>query len=95
MIPWILPETQFVRYINEEDVKKILEKYGAEITEVTYHQNPAHKKLGKLLDKVEDAQDLLKELFLWEFKISKYLGVLSQSEREKLFPAICLWSRKK
>lgn len=98
--PKILPENKFVRYVDEENVKKILTKAGAEIKKVSYHQMPNLKKLFSLLSKKvsfieEEIKEIEREFFLGEFKISKFLSSLNKKEKEKLFSSICIWAVKK
>lgn len=94
-IPKILPEKKFVRYLNEREVCNLLEKAGAKIKHITYHQMPDHKKFFKFFnaDNGEKMQ-LAREICEWEFKISKFLDHMEEKQRENLFPTICIWAVK-
>lgn len=95
-LPWLIPEHKYAAYVPVKMVEDLLIKYGAEVEKVTYHQMPGHKKFLKYF-KVDtlERQQLAEELIEWEFKVSPYLESIPREEREKLFPAICVWAKKK
>ena len=93
--PALLPESKFVRYVAEEEVKVILEKCGAKIEKVTYHQMPNHKLFLKTFrGETEKKKELAKELLDWEYRISKFLIEMPSETRENLFPSITIWARR-
>lgn len=94
--PKILPERKFIRYLDQNEVCKILQDNGAEITSITYHQMPNHKSFLKFFQTdSEEKLNLAKEILEWEFRVSKYLQEIEQKQRELLFPCICIWAIKK
>jgi len=93
--PFILPEHKFVRYLDPEEVKREMEKVGAEVFDITYHQMPSHKAFLKRLESKSDEEDILcTEIIDWEYKVSPFLKDLDKSVREKLFPTICVWGKR-
>jgi hypothetical protein len=95
-MPWILPENKFVNYVDVNKVKNILEKNGAEIIKITYHQMSSHKKLIKYFHPEDDKEiSLIKGLINWEYDISDSLKSMPTDLREKLFPTVCVWAKKK
>ena len=90
-LPWLLPETQFVRYVPESEVRAVYEQHHITPTHSTYHQMPNHKQLEKYL--VSDPATI-DELFAWEVAHQTAFAQLPTSVREKLFPAIAVWGRK-
>jgi len=93
--PFVLPEHKFVRYLDPEEVKKEMEKAGAEVFDITYHQMPNHKALLKRLKpENEEAERLCEEIIDWEYKISPWLKNMEKPAREKLFLSICVWGKR-
>lgn len=95
-LPGLLPESRFVCYLDEKRVRGLLEANGAKVFNITYHQMPGHKKFLKLFkDGSAEKRTLTKALLEWEFRVSQYLHELPQTEREKLFPAVCVWAKRR
>ncbi|MDP2629235.1 MAG: class I SAM-dependent methyltransferase [Candidatus Harrisonbacteria bacterium] len=93
--PSLLPEHKFVRYLSDEEVREILEKYGARVEKKTYHQMPNHKALLKVFRAdSEPKRRLIEQMMDWEQDISPYLEGMEKREREMLFPGIALWARR-
>lgn len=94
--PRLLPEKKFTRYVSKKKVCEILEKNGAKVQKITYHQMPNHKEFLKLFNtNTEERVNLAKEILEWEFKISRYLSDIEREKRELLFPTITIWATKK
>ena len=95
-LPWLIPEHKYAAYVPVKRVEDLLIKYGAEVDKVTYHQMPGHKKFFKYFKTdTAEKQQLADELIEWEFKVSPHLDSIPLTEREKLFPAVCVWAKKK
>jgi SAM-dependent methyltransferase len=95
-LPFLLSEHKFVRYLDPEFVQKTLERYGAQVAKITYHQMPNHKRfLHTFLADSEEKKILAKHILQWEFDISPYLMEMNKKTRELLFPSVVLWARKK
>ena len=94
-LPSLLPEHKFVRHLDPDLVAALLTKHGAQVQQVTFHQMPEHKHLGKHLKDTPENRSLMSELAEWEFKISPSLSDLPKPLREKLFPAIAVWAQKR
>lgn len=93
--PFVLPEHKFVRYLDPEEVKKEMERAGAEVFDITYHQMQNHKALLKhLKQENQETEKLCTEIIDWEYEISPFLKDINKSIREKLFPAICVWGKR-
>lgn len=93
--PSVLPEHKFVRYLDPEEVKREMERAGAEVFDITYHQMPNHKAFLKhLRPENSEAEKLCTEIIDWEYEISPFLKDMNKSIREKLFPAICVWGKR-
>jgi SAM-dependent methyltransferase len=91
--PALLPEQRFVRYVAEQEVRRVLCESGATITEVSYHQMPDHKTFLKLFKGEGTEPDALRRQILeWEFNVSKFLHELHPEQRERLFPSVCVWA---
>ncbi len=94
--PKVLPEKKFVRYLDENEVCRMLEDNGAKVNKITYHQMPNHKAFLKhFATDTSEKLNLAKEILEWEFRVSKYLRDIEQKKRELLFPSICIWAVKK
>jgi len=94
--PKVLPEKKFVRYLDEKDVRKMLEDNGAQVEKTTYSQMPNHKKLLKLIKfDNKNKSNAMKKVFDWEDEIFEFLVDIDKKQRELLFPTITIWSRKK
>ena len=91
--PWLLPETQFVRYVPEAEVRTCYHTQGITVTGVTYHQTPTHKHLEKLLR--DTNTEVITDLFAWEMKYQSDIVSIPVDKRESLFPAIAVWGEKK
>lgn len=92
----ILPENKFVCYIEENRVCEILKRNGAEIIKTTYHQMPNHKSFLKIFKAdSEEKRRLAEEIIKWEYDASEYLHDFGTLQKEKLFPAVAIWSVKK
>jgi SAM-dependent methyltransferase len=96
VFPRVLPEHKFVRHLGLREVSAIMEGGGATVERTTFHQMPDHKALLKHFhpDTPEKAA-LIRELVEWEFKVSPLLGDVPERAREKLFPAIAVWAKKR
>lgn len=93
--PKLLPEHKFVRYVDPDDVVKTLERSGARVTKITYHQMPDHKRFSKeFVPSSGEARQCAERVMDWEFDISPHLGVMPKARREMLFPTICIWAVK-
>jgi SAM-dependent methyltransferase len=92
LIPSVLPERQFVRYVDENEVKELYEQCGLTPTKTTYHQMASHKSLEKFF-KGSDSK-AVKELFEWEMRHQDAFLGIKQEPREKLFPAVAVWGEK-
>lgn len=92
----VWPEEKYVAYIDVKNVCRIMEKNGAKIQKITYHQMPDHKAFLKLFDDdTEEKKSLAEEILAWEDKVSLNLKDWEQKSREKLFPTVCVWAVKK
>lgn len=89
--PNILPEHKFVRYLDEQEVISLLEKNGAKVTNISYHQMPSHKSFEKYFkaDTPEKVQ-LVEQMHEWEYKASAYIGDMDKKQRQLLFPSILI-----
>lgn len=96
LIPQILPESKFVNYVDSNKVEVLLERYGANVDKVTYHQMPNHKKFFKFFEQ-KSAEDvrLATQIFEWEFAISDRIHSMDKYVREELFPSVAVWATKK
>lgn len=95
-MPGLLPEHKFVRYVDPDDVVRMLEKHGAHVDAVTYHQMPDHKRFVKdFVPASSEAEALVTRLSAWEFDISPHLSSMPKATRESLFPAVCVWATKR
>lgn len=95
-IPSVLPETKFVRYVPLQEVSGHYERLlGAPPEKYTYHQMPNHKKLEKALLKKGVTTPALEQLYAWEFENVDDFIHIDLPIREKLFPTVALWGRKK
>lgn len=95
-VPRILPEHKFVRYVDPDDVVSMLERAGARVTRITYHQMPDHKRFSKeFVPTSEEALRCAEKIMDWEFDISPHLALMPKKRREMLFPTICIWAVKK
>jgi SAM-dependent methyltransferase len=90
--PNILPERQFVRYVPEEEVRKLYKQCGITPTKTTYHQMPSHKALEKYFKNADVT--VVKELFEWEMRHQEHFKNITLESRENLFPAIAVWGEK-
>ncbi len=94
--PKLLPETKFVKYLNEKEICEVLENNGAKVQEITYHQMPNHKTFLNLFNTdTAEKVDLAEEILEWEYKVSKFLPEIEQKQRELLFPTINIQAVKK
>jgi SAM-dependent methyltransferase len=94
-MPQVLPEHKFVRHLDPDLVVALLKKQGADTQRISYHQMPQHKTLFKHLAATPENFALERELSEWEFNISPSLSTVPKSLREKLFPAIAVWAKKR
>jgi hypothetical protein len=82
------PEHKVARYLATEDVRKLLEG-SCDIKEVTFHNMPSLVALSK---RVVD-EGLMREIVAFE---SAHAGKVADMKlREKLFPTVCFWTKKK
>jgi SAM-dependent methyltransferase len=94
--PKLLPEHKFVRYVDSDEVVRLLEKSGAHVDGITYHQMPDHKRFLKdFVPTSDEAETLVTRLSEWEFDISPHLSGMQKTKRELLFPAIAVWATKR
>lgn len=91
-VPWLLPETQFVRYVSEAEVRESYAQNNIKVTKATYHQTPAHKSLEKLLSDTDS--DIITDLFTWELAYQSDIARIPTNKREVLFPAVAVWGEK-
>lgn len=92
----LLPESKVIRHIDIDWLRGALEGYGLRIDNISYHQMPNHKEfLKKFKTKTEEAEKLARDIVDWEYKVSPYLGEMEQIDKEKLFPSVCVWAKKK
>jgi 2-polyprenyl-3-methyl-5-hydroxy-6-metoxy-1,4-benzoquinol methylase len=90
-VPWVLPETQFVRYVPEAEVRAVYEQHQITPCQTTYHQMPNHK----LIEKHVPADSIaVAGLFAWETAHQAEFAAITTPVREKLFPAIAVWGTK-
>lgn len=95
-LPWSLSESKYVRYVDIKKVIDHLEKNGVDVYRITYHQMPDHKSLLKSLKSIDkQCMKLTSDIVEWEFEISPFLNELDRTLRERLFPTICIWGRKR
>ncbi|MCB9816282.1 class I SAM-dependent methyltransferase [Candidatus Nomurabacteria bacterium] len=92
-VPGILPQRQFVRYVPESEVRALYEQNEVTPTKTTYHQMPNHKSLEKLLR--DTSSTAIDELFAWEMKHQPEFAGLDTRQKEKLFPAVAVWGKKR
>lgn len=93
--PSILPEHKFVRYVDPDEVVRTLERAGARVTKITYHQMRDHKRFSKeFVPASDEARHCAERVMDWEFDISPHLSVMPKAKREMLFPTICVWAMK-
>jgi len=90
-VPRVLPETRFVRYVPESEVRLIYTQQGITPYQTTYHQMPNHKAIEKYLPADSTA---VAELFAWEMSHQAEFAALATDTKERLFPAIAVWGRK-
>lgn len=89
--PNILPEHKFVRYLDEQEVIDILERNGAKVTNISYHQMPSHKSFEKYFQAdTPEKQELIEEMHEWEYKVSNHLDGMDKKQRERMFPSILI-----
>ncbi|GMU73912.1 MAG: hypothetical protein AMXMBFR44_1110 [Candidatus Campbellbacteria bacterium] len=94
-LPFLLSEKKYVCYLDPEKVRQILKQEGAQVTRMTYHQMPNHKRFLKtFIADTEEKKALAERVLQWEFDVSPYLLHMPKSEREILFPAIAVWAQK-
>lgn len=91
--PWILPETQFVRYVPEAEVRATYEAVGIVSSKSTYHQMPNAKALEKHLRDTNSTAT--EELFAWELAHQNEFAAIPTDIREKQLPSIAVWGEKK
>lgn len=95
-LPKLLPETKFVCYLDPKRAEAIIQKNGATINAVTYHQMRSHKKfLKSFATDTPEKETLAIQLLAWEDAVSPHLTDMAQRTREQLFPTICIWAQKK
>jgi SAM-dependent methyltransferase len=93
--PALLPEHKFVCYLDPQTVVALLEKNGAKVDTITYHQMPNHKKVLKNIDEKDPAaSELGRQIVEWEFAFSPFTSSIPQKTREMLFPGIMVWAHK-
>lgn len=93
----ILPERQFVRYVPMDEVEKLYRKFTIEPDRYTYHQMRSHKALEKGIKNrsVEEIDEVMEDVYTWEFDNAEIFGKIPLPERELLFPTVAVWGRKK
>ena len=94
-VPWMLPVRKFVRYVSEEEVTALCASVGCKPFKTTYHQMPNGKAFEKLAVQNESLGEASKELTEWEWRHEAVFAQIGLPAREKLFPAVAVWSRKK
>ena len=92
VIPWILPERQFVRYVPEIEVKALYRAQGVTPIQTTYHQMPSHKAFEKYCKRTSG--EAVDELYTWEMKYQELIRSIPLVDRERLFPAVAVWGEK-
>lgn len=94
-VPMILPVDKFVRYVPEHEVTSLCTEVDCVPYKSTYHQMPNHKSLEKIAMGKKALEEAMTELYAWEWKYEKDFSGLPVHVREKLFPAVAVWARKK
>lgn len=94
-VPSLLPERQFVRYVPVAEVERFCtQHHGARPFQVTYHQMPNVKSLDKAVRAAGLPVDLLEEHYAWEMTHAPTIAKLPLRTRERLFPAIAVWTKQ-
>ncbi|MBP9771678.1 MAG: methyltransferase domain-containing protein [Candidatus Pacebacteria bacterium] len=94
-VPFVLPEHKFVRYVDPEEVRTMLQRHGARVTAITQHQMPNHKEFLKYFPtNTGDMEQLSISLLEWESAVAPHLAGIPKKIRERLFPSICVWAVK-
>lgn len=94
-LPLVLPEHKFVRYVDSEEVSRLLATHGARVITTTYHQMPSHKEFLKYFaTNTPEKEQLADDLLGWESAVSPHLDTIPKRVRERLFPSICVWAVK-
>ena len=97
ILPAILPETKFVRYVPMDEVVAFyVQLLGESPYKFTYHQMPNQKALENVLRKTDEVNGkLYTDIYEWEFANAKTFAALPLPVREKLFPTVAVWGQKK
>ena len=90
--PQVLPERQFVRYVDSEEVERLYRDSGVTPTKVTYHQMRSHKEFEKYCKDSETTA--VNELFAWEVNHQAEISNIPRAQRENLFPAVAVYGRR-
>ncbi len=92
--PQILPEDKFVRYVDEDEVRTLLKSAHCEPYSTTYHEMSGQKPLSRLVTESEPIRNAMEALVRWEYTHAQAFLDLKRDVRERLFPAVAVWSRK-
>ncbi len=82
------PEHKVARYLATPDVERALQR-ECDIQEITFSNMPNHIDLLKS----HMTEDLMREVV--EFETASFTKVSDVKIREKLFPTVCFWAKKK
>jgi ubiquinone/menaquinone biosynthesis C-methylase UbiE len=94
IVPRLLSEHTFVRYVSESEVRSLLIDSGCRVERSTYHQMPSHRALEKSAREYVELQNAIHEMHEWEMKYASAFAQIDESKRELLFPTIAIWGRK-
>jgi len=95
VFPWVLPEDKFVRYVSEGEVEGYFNENQCIPYRYTYHQMPNHKKLARFAHDDPEFLGAIYELSEWEWKHAGLIRRINTKERERLFPSVAIWGKKK
>jgi SAM-dependent methyltransferase len=92
--PEVLPEDKFVRYVDEDEVRALLTESHCEPYRTTYHEMSGQKPLNRMVEENEGIRVAMEALIEWEYTHAQAFLALRRDVRERLFPAVAVWSRK-
>jgi SAM-dependent methyltransferase len=93
--PDLLPEDKFVRYVPESEVRSLLTASGCDILKTTYHEMNGQKVLNAALSKGGAMTAAMETLLEWEYTHANAFLDIEKSARERLFPSVAVWSKKR
>ncbi len=84
----LIPEHKVARYVSSKSVEKMMQDGGCTVDRTTFHNMPNLVQLlkGRMEEKL--MQDIV------EFETAHFEAVADISQRERLFPSICVWAKR-